>query len=77
MNDATSLKVSELLLRTSIISKDIIAEEENYNKALLNNSGTDELEAIKNKISLLKRKQALFNQAAEICKSKGQSIERR
>lgn len=59
-----------MLQKISSTSQEIIREEGNYKKAVENNEPVEQTEVIKDKIKMLKRKQALFNQAAKMVKNK-------
>jgi protein-arginine kinase activator protein McsA len=63
-------KVSELLMRASLVAKEIGIEEEKLSQAV-HNERPEEIETIRDRLSFLKRKHSLFLQAAKMKESKG------
>jgi predicted secreted protein len=64
--DKNSSKLIELSSRISSITKELIAEEKKYSKALSENSSPENLQLIKDQINFLKRKCALYTQAEQM-----------
>jgi hypothetical protein len=61
---------SDLIMKASLIAEEIRIEEGKFKEAA-HNKTAEEIEAIRDKLSFLKRKHSLFIQAAKMKESKG------